>query len=152
MQLFEELRFYPGHVIVKEGVVCKEFIYIIADGTVRLECNNNPFRMKEYKDGNILKGVPTNQVYDKGSGRALVSDTFNKTVIGIVSGGKWIGDEAFILKDEIPQFYSAICMTEVKAYRIKCVDYINRLPGEIKNKMEELVYEKLFQYRDKLAD
>jgi len=108
--------------------------------------------MKEYKDGNILKGVPTNQVYDKGSGRALVSDTFNKTVIGIVSGGKWIGDEAFILKDEIPQFYSAICMTEVKAYRIKCVDYINRLPGEIKQKMEGMVYEKLYQYRDKLAD
>lgn len=108
--------------------------------------------MKEYKDGKVLKDVPSHQVYDKGSGRALISDTFNKSVVGVVSAGKWIGEEAFILKDEIPQFYSAICLTEVKAFRIKCVDYINRLPGEIKQKMENQVYDKLYGYRDKLAD
>ena len=54
--MFKECRFYAGHVILKEGE-SQEYMYLIAEGQVKLESSNNPFRRREYDDQNWLKNV-----------------------------------------------------------------------------------------------
>ena len=42
------------------------------------------------------------RIYDKGSGVGNLSETFNKTNLGIVQQGQWVADECCLLKGEIP--------------------------------------------------
>ena len=114
-----------------------------------LECCKNPFRRREYdKEDILLETKDLHKLYDNGSGN--VSQTFNKCNIGIVSTGKWIGEETGMLKGQIPHFYSAICLTDVKVFEIHFEDFMTKFPNEIKRHLEMQVYPKLYEFRDKL--
>jgi len=89
---------------------------------------------------------------DNGQGIGNMSQTFNKTTLGMFGQGKWIGEETHLLKGQIPQFYSAVCMSEVKVFCIHIEDFVNRFPGDIKTCLEEKVYPKLYKYRDILQE
>ena len=111
---------------------------------------NNPFRRIEYNKDSMLTKMHINQIYDKVAGAGNVSNTFNKSNLGIVTAGTWIGEESCLLKNEIPQVYTAIALTEVKAFGIDINDYMNKFPSETRKEMVQAVYAKLFKLRDKM--
>ena len=78
-----------------------------------------------------------------------LSHTFNKVSFGIVSAGKWIGEEPVILNGQLPQLYTATCVTEVKAYQLNVTDYQIRFPQDTKTEMETLTFQKLYELREK---
>ena len=149
--MFKEYRFYPGHEILKEGPAKHDTFYLIAEGQVKLECMNNPFRRRDYDEKKIFKDgkVQEQNIFNKGS-LGNVSPTFSKTVIGVISHGKWIGDEALLLDGQVQQFYSAVCLSEVKAIGINIEDYNLKFLNDMKNAMVERIYPKLYEFRDKL--
>ena len=100
-------------------------------GHVKLECINNPYRRRDYNKEKILSNVKLNDLYDKGAGTGNLCDTFNKCTLGVISEGKWIGDETAILNGELPQIYSALCVSEVKAYQLSVEDFKLRFPSDI---------------------
>ena len=148
-------------MLVREGEENNDHFYIVAKGLVRLECMNNPYRKREYKKDGLL-GQMTKQsnspikgpkiggvhrIYDKGSGVGNLSETFNKTNLGIVQNGQWVGDECCILKGEIPQIYTAICESVVLALKIRNDDFHHHFPFDIKKEMDKRAYNKLFTLR-----
>lgn len=125
LNLMKEVRFSPGAAILKEGVSQPGF-YIIASGSVRLECMDNPFRVRDNRKESILSNIKGHRLYDKGAGTGHLSHTFNKSTLGIVTAGTLIGEENCVLEGELPQFYSAICETEVRVFYLAAADYNRR--------------------------
>jgi len=86
--LFREVRFQPGQQILKEGDEKNFKFYLIAQGDVKLECMNNPYRRRDYNNQDILKKVPhLSNVFDMGTGIGNINTTFFKTHLGIVTQG-----------------------------------------------------------------
>jgi hypothetical protein len=97
----------------------------------------------------MLKDIQLHNLYNEGHGMGNLSHTLNKSILGVVSTGKWIGEETVILQGELPQLYSAVCLTEVKAYELNVEDYKIRFPQDIKTALEAQIYPKLYEFRDK---
>ena len=136
---------------LNEQDIVNNKIYLIAEGQVKLECYNNPFRKKENKQKNILQKVEQHKIYDAGSG--LISETFNKTNLGIVTQGQWLGEELTLLKGDIPQVYSAIVSTShAKIYSIDVRDFSSKIPAEIRKELENRAYQKLYKLRDRFKN
>jgi hypothetical protein len=77
--------------------------YLIVEGHVKLESLNNPYRRREMNKKSLLKNINgLHSIYDKGSGIGNLSHTFNRTNLGFVTKGQWIGDENCLLNGEIP--------------------------------------------------
>ena len=74
----------------------------------------------------------------------MVSHTFNKSSLGIVTAGSWVGEETCLLDNELHQFYSAVCETEVMAFEIDVEDFLAKFAPEIKREVEARVYDKLY--------
>ena len=129
--MFKEMRFYPNQTLLHEDT-SNECFYLIAEGFVRLECMNNPFRRMEYNKESMLTNMQLHEIYDKSSGAGAVSHTFNKSNLGIVTTGSWIGEESCILRGEVPQVYTAVAVGEVKAFALNCDDFMNKFPSETK--------------------
>lgn len=89
-------------------------------------------------------------IYDKGSGIGNLSHTFNKTNLGFVTKGQWIGEENCLLNGDLPQIYSAVCETTVKAFEVDKSDFISVIPQEIVQAMCDSMYNKLFKFREKM--
>ena len=79
-----------------------------------------------------------------------MSHTFNRSNLGIVTTGSWIGEESCVLRGEIPQVYTAVAVGEVKAFALHCDDFMNKFPSEAKVQVKQAVYTKLFKLRDKM--
>lgn len=80
----------------------------------------------------------------------MVSHTFNKSALGIVTSGSWVGEETCLLDNELHQFYSAVCETEVMALEIRVEDFMAKIAPEIRREVEARVYDKLYLFRDKM--
>ncbi len=84
-------------MFLHEGTKDNKYLYLIAEGQVRLESMNNPFRRMEYNKESLLKNVSLHEIYGKSGGTGYVSSTFNRTNLGIVTKGSWLGEENCLL-------------------------------------------------------
>ena len=57
LAMFREERFNPHQALLHEGVEENPHLYLIAEGQVKLEAMNNPFRRMEYNREAILQHV-----------------------------------------------------------------------------------------------
>ena len=127
--MFKEVKFNPGVHILEEGNLMNEKFYLIADGHIRLESLKNPYRRREMNKKSLLKNVDSlHSIYDKSAGLGNLSHTFNKTNLGFVTKGHWVGEENCLLNGELPQIYQAICETSVKAFEVDKSDFIAVIP------------------------
>ena len=110
------------------------YIYLIHDGIVRFENQDNPYRRKYYQKKQILqKTKDVFKIYDKGGGAAgHICTTFNKTVLGTFTHGSWVGEEFEVLKGQTPTFYTATCETRVRALALDKLAFQKSFPAEIK--------------------
>ena len=103
IQMFKEVKFNPGVEILTEGNQMNQKFFLIVDGHVRLECLKNPYRRREMNKKKLLKNLTgLHSIYDKGSGIGNLSHTFNKTNLGFVTKGQWIGEENCLLNGDLP--------------------------------------------------
>jgi hypothetical protein len=107
----------------------------------------NPYKKRELKKKDLLKYVKN--VHEVEDGRGMISNTMQKSNLGSVSQGQWIGDENALLDGELPQLYTAVAMGEVRAYEVILEDLKFVMPKEMVHLLTEKAYDKLFAMREK---
>jgi CRP-like cAMP-binding protein len=125
--LFQEEHFEPNQVLFKEGAALK-YIYLIAEGEVRLTSNKNPYTQKYYKDNKIDSDSDKTLLANIG-GTGNLSRTIVQNNLGCETKGQWLGEEYVLVK--IPILYSALAIGSVKVLKINVQDFQNKLPIEV---------------------
>jgi len=140
----------PNHVIIKEKEDSK-WVYLIAEGEVRLYCDNNPFTGIAFRQEHAgLNSKAAISMMANASSQGNLSRSLHSNHLAVMGAGQWLGEEFAIM--DMPIVYTAVAFTSVKLLKIHITDFKECMHENVIGRMIKKTRKKVKWTRDRMSE
>ena len=106
LNLFTEVCFEKGNLILEESQKNQKHSYLIVSGEVLLQIQHNPITQIDYKKKIGIDAENVEDIHNTSSGMGNLSITVNKVQAMCLGPGQWVGEE--VAFEDMPIIYDAV--------------------------------------------